>query len=614
MARPENLKKALPGLLRFLHFVSPKLAARRMLIAGSLLLLLAEIALRLLEPWPIKFIIDQVVATGRGETIAIPFLGDLDPVTLVTLMCGAIVIITWSRALACYGNTVGFALVGNQVLTEISNDLYRHLQRLSLTFHSRARSGDLVVRAINDVGMLKDMAVTAILPSMANLLILMGMLGVMAWVNWQLALIALATVPLFSLFALHRTRRIQAIARKQRRHEGALASTTVQSIVAIKVIQALSLQEAFEDEFSSGNKKSLKQGVKAARLTASLERSVDVLMALAAALVLWWGAHLVMAQEISTGDLLVFLFYLKGAFKLLQNFAKYTARIAKASAAGERVLELLEKEPDVRDQPGAIAAPPFLGAVQFVNVGFAYEAGHAVLKDINLQANGGQRVAVVGSSGTGKSTLVGLLLRLYDPTYGQVLVDNRDIRCYTVDSLRAQISIVLQDTLLFAASVRDNIAYGATGADQEAVENAARLANAHEFIVALPQGYDTVLGERGATLSSGQRQRIAIARAAIRKAPLLILDEPTAGLDEANEREVMGALERLMVGKTSFLITHNLLYAKRADTIICIKDGRVAECGTHYDLLHANGLYWALYQSQNKAYTLPAEEYRAFAR
>jgi ATP-binding cassette subfamily B protein len=577
----------------------PHIRRQRRLAVVSLLALLAEIGLRLLEPWPLKFVFDRVFATAlSGGATGIATIDAIDPLIILTFAALAVVAIVGLRALAAYWNTVGFALVGNRVLTEVRGDLYRHLQRLSLSFHTRARSGDLIVRVISDVNSLQEVTVTAILPLLVNCMILFGMVGLMLWLNWELALVALAIVPLFWLWTVRLSRRIQEVSREQRQREGAMASTAAESIGAIKVVQALSLEGTFAQAFSRQNQKGLKEGVKAKRLAASLERTVDVLIAIATALVLWSGARLVLSGHLTPGDLLVFLAYLKNAFKPLQDFAKYTGRLARAAAAGERVLDLLDRTPEVNDRPGAVRAPAFRGAVRFEGVCFAYESDQRVLQEITLDVRPGEHVALVGSSGHGKSTLVSLILRLYDPTEGRLMIDGRDIREYTLASLRSQISVVLQDSLLFATSVRDNIAYGAPDVSLAEIEVAARLANAHDFIEALPQGYDTIVGERGVTLSNGQRQRIAIARAAVRQAPIIILDEPTTGLDEENERAVIEALERLTQGRTTFLITHDLRYAAHADQILYLEDGRVIERGTHAELITAGGRYAYLYSLQ----------------
>jgi ATP-binding cassette, subfamily B, bacterial len=600
MARSNSAVESLPGLWRIIRHFWPYLRKQRKLIALSFLALFAQVGFRLLEPWPLKFVFDQVIAPSvdgaSGDTVGGFLAGNASMILLLSAV--AVVAIAGFRALSAYGSTVGFALVGNRVLTRVRSDLYEHLQKLSLAYHSRTRGGDITVRVVSDVGMLKDVTVTALLPMLGNILILVGMLSVMFFLHWKLTLLGLAVFPLFWLRTISLSREIQKVSRRQRDREGAIASTAAESISSIKIVQALSLENVFTGVFSADNDRSMKEGVKAKRLEASLERSVDVLIALATALVLWYGATLTMRGELSAGDLLVFLTYLKSAFKPVRDFAKYTGRISKAVAAGERVLSVFQEVPDVRDRSGAVPAPSFTGAVSFNNVRFSYDDATTVLDDINLDVAPGQRVALVGPSGNGKSTMINLILRLYDPTAGSVTIDGQDIRRFTVDSLRSQISVVLQDNILFAASVRDNIAYGATDATLEEIEAAARVANAHEFILAMPDGYDTVISERGVTLSNGQRQRMAIARAAIRRGPILLLDEATTGLDEANEQAVNDALHRLAQGRTTFLVTHDLSMAATADLIVYVERGRLVEQGTHTELMKLGGRYAAMYHLQ----------------
>ena len=401
--------------------------------------------------------------------------------------------------------------------------------------------------------------------------------------------------------------------REHRKRDGALAATAAEAIGAIKLVQALNLGSLQEKAFARQNKKSLKQGAKAQRLAAALERKVEFILAIATALVLWHGVHLVIAGAITPGTLILFITYLKFVFRPMRQVAKYVTKISRATASGERVLEILETAPEIKDRPGAIRAPRFKGHIQFESVSFGYDEKKPILSDINFSVLPGERVALVGPSGSGKSTIISLLLRLYDPQAGRILIDGQDILDLKVDSVRQQISVVLQESLLFGVSIRDNISYGGLNAGQEAVENAARLANAHMFINELEDSYDTVIGERGATLSGGQLQRIAIARAAIRGAPIMILDEPTLSLDNLNRREVTAALERNMQGKSVILVTHDLIESKNFDKIVVIEKGRIAEQGTHSTLMKRRGHYHALYSHQVKQNRVELEEYCALS-
>ncbi len=597
--RPKNLKTALPGLARIFQRFWPLIQKERFLLIVSFIGLLIEIAAQLLEPWPLKFIFDHIILPDASvSNLNSPILNGLNPMVLLTLLTLAIVAATGLRAVAAYFSLVGMSLAASRIVTELRANLYTHLQRLSLSFHNQAKTGDLITRVTYDTDRLREVTVTAALPLVVNTLTLIGMVGVMFWLNGELALIAIAVFPLFVFSSIQITKRIRGISRQHRQREGAMAATAAEAMGAIKVVQALSLEAMLETMFSTHNQKSLEEGVQAQQLSARLQRTVELLVAVATALVLWRGVQLVVQKTVTPGDLLVFITYLKTAFKPTRQLAKYLGQIAKAIASGERIIELLDTIPDIRDLRGAIEAPTFQGAIEFKNVTFAYE-DKTILNSINFEVKPGQRVALVGPSGGGKSTLVSLLLRFYDPLEGQILIDGHDLREYKLESLRRQISIVLQDSILFAASIRDNIAYGSLGATQEEIETAARLANAHDFIIDLPQGYDTILGEGGATLSGGQRQRIAIARAAIRKAAIVILDEPTVGLDNENERTVSEALERLTQNSTTFLITHDLRTAQSADQIFYIEKGRILECGTHPELMNLNSRYATLYRLQS---------------
>lgn len=604
MKDEKDIKAVLPGITRILNRFWPHIRKRKVLISGSLLTLLAETVLKLLEPWPLKFVFDQViVSTSSSNSASAKHLGGLAVMELLLLSALAIIVIAALRSVFAYLSTYGMSLAAIQVLAEVRSSLYSHLQRLSLAFHSQFRSGDLITRVIADIERLRFVTIKTTLPLLANLLAVVGMGAVMFWINWELALITVAVFPLIVLSMSRLLGRIRNFARQHRKTEGAIANTTSETIGAVKVVQALSLHTVFERTFTEQNNQSLNEGAESMRLTSLLEGTIQVLMAIIIALVLWRGSQAVLQNALTPGELLVFINYLKTAFEPIRDLTKQFGQIAKATVSGERVIDVLDYEPNVRDLPGAKPAHPFFGAVRFENVSFGYGFERDILKNVNLVVEPGQQIAVVGPSGSGKSTLMSLLLRLYDPSAGRILIDGQDIHEYTLKSLRSQISVVMQDSILFAVSVRENITYGKLGATNQEVERAARLANAHDFIMDLPDGYDTILGERGSKISGGQRQRIAIARAAIRQSPIVILDEPTTGLDSASERSVNDALKRLTRGCTTFTISHNLKAITDADQVLYIENGQILERGTHSELMTLAGRYAALYHLQNPTHS-----------
>ena len=571
MAGP-SLLAAVPSLRRTLRRFRPHLQEqRRLLVLGSLALL-AEVVLRLLEPWPLKFVLDAVIAAAGADLRTEQPAGLQTVLTVATIALLAVVVL---RALASFAMTLAFALAGNRVLTRVRAELFAHVHTLSMGFHDGARTGDLVTRLTGDVGRLQEATVTAALPLVGNLATLLGMLLVIAVLDWQLALLVVLVFPVFLVTSARLTRRISSVARTQRQAEGALASLATESLGSMQVVQAYSLETRMQQRFARSNDRSLRDGVRGKRLSAALERGTDIMVGLATALVLYVGALRVLAGELTPGELVVFLTYLKTAFKPMRDLAKYTARIAKAGASGARVVDLLEVRATIADRSWARPAKEFLGDVRFEGVELSYVPGVPVLRGLDLWVRPGERVAVVGGSGAGKSTLVSLLTRLRDPDAGRVLVDGHDLRDLTLSSVRSQVAIVLQDSVLFSGTVRDNIRAGDPSASDERVEAAARLADAHDFVSALPDGYDTVVGERGSTLSGGQRQRIAIARAAVRDARIVVLDEALTGLDVDTEREVAAALDRLTAGRTTFIITHDLTAAQSADRVVWMQDGVV---------------------------------------
>jgi len=598
MAKVKPLKQSIPDFWQLLKYMRPYLRRHRPLIAGSFLALFAGVMMRALEPWPLKMVIDHVIIPGPEQVTGNGWIESLDPLTLVAGSSLALILILGLRALSTYWQKVGFALVGNKVLSQVRAALFRHIQCLSLSFHNKSRSGDLLIRVIGDIGLLKDVAVTAFLPLVGSILVLASMALLMLWLNWKLALLVLVSAPLYWIPTLVLGKRIQGVSRKQRKRESAMASTVAESIGAMQVVQTLSLEDTFADQFGKQNQKSIKEGVKIKRLLAKLQGTVQLMTGVSTAVVLFYGTVLILRGSLSAGELLVFLSYLKAAFKPMQDFAKYSGRMAKASAAGERVIQLFETPADVSDAADALPASPFEGALTFDHVNFAYEEEQLVLKDVSFHIKPGQKVAIVGPSGAGKSSLIGLISRLYDPVSGRVLFDNTDIRHVTLESLRSQISVVLQDTLLFATSIEENIAYGAPGSSDAAIREAAKLANIHEFVKGLPEGYATQVGERGVTLSVGQRQRIALARAALRRAPFLILDEPTSSLDKDNRHAVLQALHQISAGRTTFMITHDLSQIEHADVILHIQHGVLIESGSHHELMTAKGAYAQLVDSE----------------
>ncbi len=592
MARPERLSESLPMLRKLSTRFAPELRKQRFVISGSFLAIFAEVGFRLLEPWPLGLIIDMVlqVESKSGAVKSTPF-SDIDPSTLLWLAPVMLVAVVAARGGMAYLSAVGFAIAGNRLVTAIRISLYARLQALSVAFHRSTKSGDLIVRVVGDVGMVREVIVTALLPLLGNFMILIGMVVVMGFMNWQLALVAFCTAPLFWLSNVRLGRRIRVVSKKQRKREGSLANQAAEMLGAVQVVQALSLEDKLAEGFVAQSEGSLKEGVQAKRLSARLERTVDIITGLSTALVLFVGARIVLSGNLSPGELVIFLSYLKSGFRPVRNFAKYTARLSKASAAAERVLEVLDREPEIVELPDARSAEPFAGEIRFENTDFLYDERTPVLRGVNFEVAAGEKIAVVGASGVGKSTLLAAIPRLHDPVAGRVLIDGQDIREFTLDSLRGQIVILLQESVLFAGTIRENIGLGRPDADEEEIERAAILANAHDFILDLPDGYDTLVGERGDSLSAGQRQRIAIARAALRSAPIAILDEPLTGLDEEGARVVNSALDRLTRDKTCFLITHDLKQATRSDRILVLAENGVAEIGSHEDLIQRNGLY-----------------------
>lgn len=568
----------------------------------ALVAVLGETVTDIAEPWPIKVIVDNVLSSKAipgllGRTVVRLF--GHNPHAVLDFAVAAVAGIAIVGAVSGYYDKYLTTSVSQWVGHDLRRTLYHHIQRLGLAEHDKVQTGDMISRVTSDIEAIQDFIDSALLGMLVSVLTLVGMIAVMFYLNWRFTLIALAVMPVLFLIVYRYTRRIKKAARAVRKQEGELLSVAQEALTSIRVVKAFAREDYEQERFDSESLANVEAGLQARGVKAKLAPVVQVIVAVGTCLVLAYGARLVLARQLTVGQLIMFLMYLGNMYKPMRDLSKMTDTVSKATVGYERVREVLEIESQVRDAPGARRAPKFQGQVEFNTVSFRYSDEKPVLKDVSFTIEAGQVAAIVGPSGTGKTTIVSLIPRFYDPTSGQVIIQGADIRRYRLKSLRDQMSFVLQDTLLFRATIGENIAYGKPGAPFREIARVAELANATEFIRAMPDGYDTMVGERGVTLSGGQRQRVAIARALIRDTPILILDEPTSGLDAESELAVMEALDRLMEGRTSIVIAHHLATIRKADVIFVLKDCELAEQGDHDALMARNGVYADLVRLQN---------------
>jgi len=562
----------------------------------------------LLEPWPIKIVVDFAIQSKKMPAwmlAVVSRIGD-DKLAILTFAVASVAVIAIAGALSSYLQNYLTTNVGQRIMHDLRRTVYQHIQRLSLAEHDQKQTGDLISRVTSDIDSIQDFVTSAFLGIVANVLTLVGIVSIMLYASWRFTLVSLAIAPVLFVVVSLFTRRIKTAARDVRKKESQLISTVQEVFSAIRVVKAFGREDYEERRFEQQSLDSVEAALQARGMKMLLAPVVDVVVATGTCLMLAYGARMVMTNALTLGDLMVFLAYLKMMYKPMRELSKMSDTAWRAEVGFERVREILETESAVKQVRRARRARPFKGRIEFDKVSFGYVKDQLVLKDLSLRVEPGQAVAFVGKTGGGKTTIVNLIARFYDPTTGTVRIDGTDIRKFTLKSLRDQISFVLQDTLLFNAPVWQNIAYGCPEASRVQIVRAAELARADEFIRKMSEGYDTLVGERGVSLSGGQRQRIAIARAVIRDAPILILDEPTVGLDAESEEAVMEALQGLMKGRTSIIIAHHLGTVLKADAIFVMKDNQLVEQGTHDELLERGGVYSGLYRIQTEPETSPA--------
>jgi len=489
-------------------------------------------------------------------------------------------------------------IASQSVAYDLRNAIHQKLAALSFSYHDRTETGQLLARAVQDVERVRFLTGRAFVRLLDGVILLLGTAVMLVWMNPRLALLALATMPLLAHRALHFGRHFRPLSQEIQQQLAVLTTRLEQNLRGARIVKAFAQENAEIERFDWENQRWFNLAARAARLQAFNIPLMDLIANVGTVFIIWYGGLLVVRGQLTLGELVAFSTYLGQLVMPVRRLGMIISAIAQAAASGERIFEILDAESEVKDAPDAVPLPPVRGHVRFEHVSFAYFGRHQVLKDITFEALPGQVIALLGATGSGKSTIINLIPRFYDPTEGRILIDGYDIRRVTLNSLRAQIGIVLQETTLFAATIRENIAFGRPDATEAEIIEAAKAAQAHDFIMAMPDGYDTRVGERGVTLSGGQKQRIAIARALLKDPRILILDDATSSVDTETERLIQMALERLMRGRTSFIIAQRLSTVRMADLILVLERGRIAAMGTHEELLRTSGLYAEIYHRQ----------------
>jgi ABC-type multidrug transport system fused ATPase/permease subunit len=576
---------------------------------GTLLIILLAMLLQMVTtvatPWPLKIVLDNVVGEHKLphwlDDFLRPFMHGGTKMEIAAAAAIALVLIVVLGAVASYVANYCTTSVGQWVANDLRIRTYDRLQHLSLNYYNTHEMGTLLSTITADVQTIQGFASSSTLGIVVDFLTIVGMLAIMFWLNWDFTLIAVAVTPFMLLIISRFKKAVKKATKEVRKEQSKIVDVVQQGLQSMKVVKAFGRQDLEQEELSEVSKATVEAALKARRVKALLSPMVNVIVALCTAFVLWRSSSLILRGAMTAGALTVFLSYLAQLFKPVKDLATMTNTIAQTAVGVERVRAILEADDVIPEKADAREPEAFRGDIAFDHVDFGYDKEAKVLNNVSFKVSAGQMVGVVGPTGSGKSTVVSLIPRFYDPVVGKVTIDGIDVRDFTLRGLRSQIGYVLQETVLFRGTVAENIAYGKGGATRAEVEEAAQLANAADFINKMPHGYETMVGDRGDTLSGGQRQRIGIARAIIRNNPILILDEPTAALDTESEKLVMDALHRLMQKRTVITIAHRLSTIRDADKILVLKDGVLAEEGSHDELMARSGIYAGLYQAQFEA-------------